>query len=183
MYGELALDTAGLVEEMDRFAIRNAVVSHLTAEEYDVEEGNRALQRDLVPRFTPAWAALPDRASLDALPARRPVAVRLTPAVTQHNFSLAPWSVAALFEYLEAEFVITLIARADIEWDRLVEILTSFPRLRVVLLDIGYRSDRYLFPLLDRFPGLHVDSATYLAHRQLESFIERRGPDRVLFGS
>jgi predicted TIM-barrel fold metal-dependent hydrolase len=52
-----------------------------------------------------------------------------------------------------------------------------------VLLDIGYRADRYLFPLLRRFPMLHFDSATYLAHRQLEAYVEQHGPDRLLFGS
>ena len=37
VHGELALDTLGLLEEMDRFYIRTAVVSHFTAEEYDAQ--------------------------------------------------------------------------------------------------------------------------------------------------
>jgi predicted TIM-barrel fold metal-dependent hydrolase len=40
-----------------------------------------------------------------------------------------------------------------------------------------------LFPLLDRFPNLYFDSATYLAHRQLESVVNQRGAERILFGS
>lgn len=183
VHGELALDPAGLIGEMDRFGIRDALVSHWTAEEYDADEGNRALARDVRPRFTPVWAALPDRASLDALAARRPLAVRLTPGAQQHNFSLSPWSAGPLLEYLQTYSVITLIPRPDVDWDVLVRMLESFPRLVVVLLDVGYRSDRYLFPLLDRFAGLHFDSATYLAHRQLEVFVNSRGSERVLFGS
>ena len=183
VHGELALDSAGLIGEMDRFGIREALVSHWTAEEYDADEGNRALAREARPGFTPAWAALPDAAFVEALAVRRPLAVRLTPGVHQHNFSLSPWSAAPLFEYLQANAVLTLISRPDVEWDELAGVLESFPRLIVVVLDLGYRSDRYLFPLLDRFAGLHFDSATYLAHRQLEHFVNRRGPDRLLFGS
>ena len=64
-----------------------------------------------------------------------------------------------------------------------MKLLSDFPRLPLVLLDIGYRSDSYLFPLLQRFPSLYFDSATYLAHRQLEAFVEQFGAERILFGS
>lgn len=183
LHGELALGAAALLEEMDRFAIRNALVSHWTAEEYDADTGNRALERDLLPRFTPAWAALPGPEAIDALAARRPLAVRITPGVNQHNFPLASWCAGSLFEYLQAQSVIALILRVDVDWDQLVQLMENFPSLVVLLLDVGYRSDRYLFPLLARFPRLHFDSATYLAHRQLEAFVDRYGPDRLLFGS
>jgi hypothetical protein len=183
IHGELALNTEGLIEEMDRFFIRHAVASHWTAEEYDVPAGNEALARDLHPCLTPAWSVLPDVASIDSLDARRPRVVRLTPGLQQHSFSMASWSAGQLFEYLQARSVVTLIARADIEWSELQRLLESFPRLPVVLLDIGYRADRYLFPLLEQYPMLHFDSATYLAHRQLEAFIEGHGASQVLFGS
>lgn len=183
VHGELALDTAGLLEEMDRFYIREALVSHWTAEEYDAATGNAALARDLAPRLTPAWAALPDEASITELQARRPAAVRLTPSTPQHNFATAPWCAGPLFDYLQADRVLTLIARADTEWTALASLLADFPQLPVVLLDIGYRADRHLFPLLRRFPMLHFDTATYLGHRQLEAYVEQFGPDRMLFGS
>lgn len=183
IHGELALDTARLLDEMDRFHIRAAVASHWTAEEYDAPTGNQALERDLHPRLTPAWAALPDEASITRLAAYRPTVVRLTPSAPQHNFATAPWCAGPLFEYLEHNAVVTLILRSDIDWPALVTLAEAFPRLPLVLLDTGYRADRHLFPLLKRFPMLHFDSATYLAHRQLEAYVERYGPDRLLFGS
>lgn len=183
IHGELALEADSLIEEMERFSIREAVVSHWAGEEYDAAEGNVALERDLRPRLTPAWAVLPDRQSIGALAARHPLAVRLTPAVTQHNYSLARWCSGGLFEYLEDHSVITLIARMDIDWDRLASLMDNFPQLVVVLLEPGYRADRYLFPLLERHPNLYFDSATYLAHRQLEAFVEQYGADHILFGS
>jgi len=183
VHGELALEADSLMEEMKRFAIGEALVSHWAGEEYDATEGNVALERDLRPNLTPAWAVLPGQQSIDALAARRPLAVRLTPGVNQHNFSLSRWCAGPLFEYLEEYSVLTLIARLEIDWDRLVALMENFPRLVVVLLDTGYRADRYLFPLLERFPNLYFDSATYLAHRQFETFVEHRGPDRILFGT
>ena len=181
--GELALGKAGLLEEMDRFFIRRALVSRWEGEEYDACVGNEALAREADDRLIPAWAILPDVAVLERVQARCPRAVRITPGPTQHNFSLAAWSAGPMLEYLQDSAVLTLIVRTDISWPDIVLILDNFPRLRLVLLDVGYRADRYLFPLLDRFPNLYFDSATYLAHRQLETFVEQRGPDRLLFGS
>lgn len=183
VHGELALESAGLLEEMNRFFITSALVSHWTGEEYDATVGNQALALETNPRLTPAWAILPNASFLDSLAARRPLAVRLTPGPTQHNFSLATWCAGSMLEYLQDNAVITLISRNDIGWSEVQSILENFPRLPLVLLDTGYRADRYLFPLLDRFPSLFFDSATYLAHRQLEAFVEMRGSGSLLFGS
>lgn len=183
IHGELALDTPDLLAEMDQFYIRSAIASHWTAEEYDVESGNDALARCTGPRLTPAWSALPDAVSISALERRRPAVVRLTPGVQQHSFSMASWCAGPLLEYLQASAIVTLISRSDIDWSDLERLLDAFPKLPVVLLDVGYRADRYLFPLLDKHPNLHFDSATYLAHRQLEAFVESRGPSQILFGS
>ncbi|HKO18451.1 MAG TPA: amidohydrolase family protein [Acidobacteriaceae bacterium] len=183
LHGELALEKVGLLQEMDLFFIRRALVSHWAGEEYDPCVGNEALAREADARLIPAWAILPDVAVLETVQARRPRAVRITPGPTQHNFSLAAWCARPMLEYLQDNAVLTLMVRNDVAWPDVVAVLENFPRLRLALLDTGYRADRYLFPLLDRFPNLYFDSATYLAHRQLETFVERRGPDRLLFGS
>lgn len=181
--GQLALDADGLIAEMEQFHIRRALVSHWETEEYDVALGNETLAREFRPQMVPVWGALPDRKSVEELAARKPVAVRLTPSTGQHNFSLANWCAGPLLSFLQESAVITLVVVADVGWPGAASLLENFPRLPLVLLETGYRADRYLFPLLDRFPTLHFDSSTYLAHRQLEAFIQTRGPERVLFGS
>jgi hypothetical protein len=183
VHGELALETADLLSEMDRFYIREVIASHWTAEEYDPSTGNDALARDLHPRITPAWSVLPDAVAIESLEHRKPVAVRMTPGLQQHNFSLAAWCSGSLLDYLQENRILTLISRPDIEWSDLQRLLDNFPRLPVVLLDAGYRADRHLFPLLEQYPLLHFDSATYLAHRQLEAFVDRYGASQLLFGS
>jgi predicted TIM-barrel fold metal-dependent hydrolase len=76
-----------------------------------------------------------------------------------------------------------VVSREELDWDALVVILKDFPKLQILLLDVGYRSDRYLLPLLQRFPHLYFDSTSYVAHRQFESFVETHGPERIVFGS
>src|SRR6185503_10884119 len=101
VHGELALEKPGLLEEMDRFYIRRALVSHWAGEEYDPAVGNEALAREADERLTAAWAVLPGAEFLEALAARRPKAVRITPGPTQHNFSLAAWSAGPMLEFLQ----------------------------------------------------------------------------------
>lgn len=183
IHGELALEAPALLKEMERYFIRAAVAMHGTGAEYDAAVGNESLAGVSSPKLISAWTPLPDQESIEQLARRNPQAVRLMPRNANHNFPVTPWGAGELLEYLQARQVVALIAREDIEWEALVKVLESFPRLTMVLLDVGYRADRYLFPLLKRFPKLYFDSATYLAHRQLEAFIERFGPDRLLFGS
>lgn len=183
IHGELALDADGLLREMDRFCIRRGLVFHWECEEYDVLLGNEALAREIGTHMMPAWGVLPGEPFLEQLAARKPAAVRFTPARQQSNFSLARWCAGNLFDYLQQHAVVTLIASADIGWNDVATLLENFPRLPLVVLETGYRADRYLFPLLKRFPTLHFDSSTYLAHRQLEAFVESHGPDRILFGT
>lgn len=181
--GDLALEAPELLQEMDRFAIKRALVSHFAGLEYDAVEGNRALERDMDDRFTPAWAASSERASIDDVRSRRAKAIRIWLGSLHHNFSSRPWCSSELFEHLQDARALVLISRTEIEWNDLAMLLDNFPHLKVLLLDIGYRSDRYLFPLLERFSGLHFDSSNYVSHRQLEWYLDRFGPDRMVFGS
>lgn len=181
--GELALEAPELLLEMDRFGIRRALASHFAGFEYDAIEGNRALARILDERFVPAWTATNEQTSISDLESRSPKAVRLWFGIRHHNFSSAPWCSGELMGYLQDAGILTVISRPEIEWDSMAALLENYPRLKVLVLDTGYRADRYLFPLLRRYPQLYFDSSMYFAHRQLESYLETFGPDRIVFGS
>ena len=183
VHGELVLETDDLLKEMDRHGIQRALASHFAAEEYDAEEGNKQLAEECHGRLTPAWAALPDSPFIQKLAALDPKAVRLSFGARKHNFAWAPWCSGELYEYLEETSVLTLVAREDIEWDSLARLLGDYPRLQVLLLETGYRAERYLFPLFKQHTNLHIDTSTCLAHRQLESIVDKFGPMRLVFGS
>jgi hypothetical protein len=184
--GELALETPELIGVMNRFAIHRAPVSHLAMEEYDAREGNLLLLQEVelhLDRLEPVWGVLPEPDFIEWLSANPPAAVRLCPAVTKHNFSCEPWCAGELAECLQHRSILALIALEDIGWEQLLSLLRNFPRLPVLLLETGYRADRWLFPLLRLHSGLYVETSTYVAHRQLENFVDRLGPDRLMFGS
>jgi hypothetical protein len=182
-HGQLGMSKSELLDEMSSFFIQQAVAAHGTGVEYDAAVGNEALAKTPDPRLIPAWTPLPDRESVEQLAKRKPKAVRLMPKNLNHSYPLTAWGAGELFEYLQSHQVVTLLAREDIDWEPLVALLENFPRLPLVLLDVGYRSDHFMAPLLKRFPNLHFDSATYLAYRQLENFVDRKGGGQLLFGS
>ncbi len=182
--GELALDAPELIAEMDRFAIRRALVGHLAVEEYDVRAGNALLieqSQSYLDRLEPVVGALPEPDFIQQLSGNPPSVVRLFP--TKHNFSCEAWCAGELEECLQAHGILTLIAREELGWDALVSLLRNFPRLPILLLETGYRADRWLYPLMRQHPNLYIDTATYVAHRQLENFVDRLGADRLMFGS
>lgn len=182
-HGQLGTTVPALLAEMSRFYIQRAVAAHWTGMEYDANVGNEKLAALDEDRLIPAWTPLPDPESIAQLAVLRPRAVRLMPRNLNHSWTVTPWCAGELLDYLAQQRIITLVAREDIEWQALIDVLESFPRLPLVLMDTGYRFDHYIMPLLRRFPSLHFESATYLAYRQLENFVERCGPDRLLFGS
>lgn len=181
--GQLGMDAPALLAEMSRYFIQKAVAGHWTGLEYDANVGNEKLAAIHDQRLIPAWTPLPDAESIAQLAARKPLVVRLMPRNLNHSWTVTPWCAGELLDYLAQHRIVTLVAREDIEWEPLVTVLENFPQLPLVLLDIGYRFDHYVQPLLRRFPSLHFESATYLAYRQLENFVDRCGPDRLLYGS
>ncbi len=183
VHGEQALEAGDLLAEMDRLGIQRALVSHFASEEYDAGEGNRLLTAQIGARLAPAWAALPDRAFFESLNLAPPAAVRLSFGMLKHNFSSSAWCAGELCEFLQAHSTLTVIQREDIAWDSVELLLRNFPRLPILLLETGYRADRYLFPLFERHANLYIDTSMYVAHRQLEYCVEKFGPDHLLFGT
>jgi predicted TIM-barrel fold metal-dependent hydrolase len=63
-------------------------------------------------------------------------------------------------------------------------LLRDFPDLRVIIVGHGgWGDDRYFRPLLERYPGFHVDVSFYHADQGLPGLVARYGPDRLLYGS
>lgn len=179
--GALALDAEPLQRELERFSITRALAAHWAGIEYDAASGNRRLAKLQSDWLVPVYAATPE--ILSEIERLRPRAVQLSFGALRHNFASAAWGCGELCEYLQSRRVVTVIGREDLDWEGLARLLADFPDLPVVFLNAGYRGDRYLWPLLRRHAHLHFDTSGYLAHRQLEAFVERMGAERALFGS
>jgi predicted TIM-barrel fold metal-dependent hydrolase len=179
-----------LLAEMDYGGIAQALVHHTLASQWSPREGNAALLGEIEgqERLLPCFVALPSGTGEMAPPAEfarevrdRHGAVRLFPR--DHSYAMATWSTGELFEALSAQGVPVLIDIGQTDWAELARLLEDHPALNVVLLDMYYRVDRYLYPLLERHPNLHVETTTYQVHLGIEAACERFGHGRLVFGT
>ncbi len=70
------------------------------------------------------------------------------------------------------------------QWEDVYDLLAEFPDLTVILGDLRiWPEDRYFRPLIEKYPRTFVETGSYLADGGIESFVERYGASRMLFGS
>jgi predicted TIM-barrel fold metal-dependent hydrolase len=182
-----------LLAEMDRGGISRALVYHSLAREWHAPAGNEALMSVIADqeRLEPCWVLLPPAAG--EMPAPQQLlaqmeeagvrAVRLFPSLDVHNFSLAAWCSGSLLAALEEARTPTFIDLDQLRWEMLADLLERYPHLPVVLTNVSYRIDRYLYPLWERHTNLHVELSGYQGQRAIEAVCERFGPERLLFGT
>jgi predicted TIM-barrel fold metal-dependent hydrolase len=181
---------AALIAEMDRFGIEKALVHHVLSRDLSPSTGNLLLMEAIqaFPRLLPVWGVLPEFFDSPAraaefeqrLAASGVRAVRLFPF--HHNLRLGACALSPLLERLAAIGTVLFVARDEIDWNGLATLL-GVAALQVVLVNPGYRNDRHLFPLLERYPNLHIEASTYVGHRMVEEFVGRFGSARLVLGT
>ncbi|MBI2437955.1 MAG: amidohydrolase family protein [Lentisphaerae bacterium] len=190
--GNLASTRDDLLAEMRRLGIQQAVVRHGAALECGPMAGNRQLMKETrrQPRLMPAWFLTPDGQEPDFRPETAVAAMLKAGARVAwmdpeaEDFSLLPWCSGALYEILQARRVPLLLDYLKIKADDLDRVLTDFPELRLILLNVPRLGrNRRLYPLLRRHPHLYVClSHTYSVFRGIEDLCEQFGPLRWVFG-
>ncbi|MDD5708564.1 MAG: amidohydrolase family protein [Kiritimatiellae bacterium] len=184
-----AADVPALLAAMDWCGIERALVYHasqrfsspVTWNPVVAEETGRSA------RLWPSWAMLPSAcgelpAPDDLVAAMQRRNVRALWAFPQeHHYRLDRQSFPDLFR-LMAEQRIPLFAKENLA--ALKELLVECPELIVVAMNQGPHSlNRHLFPLMDAFPNLLLDTSHLLVEGAIEAICERYGPERLLFGS
>jgi hypothetical protein len=183
-------DVGGLLDEMDQAGIERALVHHAWSVEWDPQMGNQALLSELSgqTRLRPCFVPLPP--ATGEVPPPRDFAsqvrdaggaVRLFPK--EHQYLLNDVTVGHMLDVFSAERLLVLIDIGQTSWGELAELLRRHPALSVLVLGLYYRVDRYLYPLLERFGNLHVESGTYGVHRGIEAVCGRFGAERLVFGT
>jgi predicted TIM-barrel fold metal-dependent hydrolase len=180
-----------LLAELDYAGISGGLAYHALAREYDPKLGNQHLTELAValPRLMPCFVVLPHQTGefpagdrlLRYLEVGGARAVRLFPK--DHVYGLGETWCGDLFATLEEAGVPVLIDLDQTDWHELDEVLGAHPRLDLLLLRVGYRIDRWAYPLLDQHPGLRLETAFYPLHGGIESVVERFGAERLVFGT
>jgi len=188
--GEPYLRPADLLAEMDRLGIAERWCADFRALENSPALGNRLLVGELAghPRLHPVWTVLPPGTGElpppgELLAAMAGSGVRMVRAEPKrHGYSVADWCSGELWAALERCRAPVLLDAAD-EWDPLEAMLSAHPELPVILTNVGYRSARVLYPLLERHRNLRLETSTYLVNEGLAEVARRFGVARLLFGS
>lgn len=182
-----------LLAEMDRVGIARSLVCHSLAREWHPQTGNDLLLNSVADnqRLEACWVLLPP-ATGEMLPPARLLAemqrsdvraARLYPGPDRHNFSLAAWCSGTLLAALEEASVPTFIDLDQATWETLANLLNRHRRLPIILTNVSYRVDRYLYPLWEHHDNLFVELSGYQGQSAIEAVCTRFGAQRLLFGT
>ena len=187
------LSVEDLLRVMDDFQIAEALVYHAMSKEYHPRDGNRVLLDEIAGagRLHPMWVVMPSHTGefppekdlVEEMLAAGVKAARVFPHPDRHNFSLGHWAAEGLLSSLEQSKIPLFVNQDEIDWDTVHELCQRHPGLPLVLTSVGYRVNRYLYPLWDKFANLHIDLSSYCGHRGIEDVVERFGAARLLFGT
>lgn len=190
------LSVKELLKVMDDFDIAEALVYHAMSKEYHPADGNQVLLESLdeiaqADRLHAQWVVMPshtaefpdERELVERMVARGIRAARVFPHPESHNFSLSHWVSGKLLQELESRRVPLFLDQEQIGWDTVHDLCGRYPKLPLVLTNVGYRVNRLLYPLLEKFQNLYVELSSYCGHRAIEAIVERFGAQKLLFGT
>ena len=106
----------------------------------------------------------------------------LWPGPQQHGVST--WLIGDLLSMCVQKKVPLFLPADNVNPDQIHDICRNFPRLRLVLANLGYRADGWLYPLMKMHRELRVClGATYIPPLGPDQFARHFGPERMIFGS
>lgn len=179
-----------IVAALKPMGIRRALVYSALAKELHPCEGNPAVLEEVKGSgLVPCWVGLPTSTGELGTPAEFVAsmkasgvgALRLFPAL--HSYCLADWCIGPLFEQLEESRVPVFVEAAQTNFDHIASALRAFPELRLILVRPAYRSDRFIYPLMEKYEQLCVETSNYASSGGIEGVCRRFGSSRLIFGT
>lgn len=184
-----ARDAGELLQEMDFCGIDQALVYPAGARFGSPSDWNTRLLEDIrrTPRLSPTCTILPSQTDEmmqpeDLLTHLRGKGIRALRAFPQeHRYRVDKRTFGDLCELL-TERRIPLFVKENLL--ALGELLKDFPDLTVVAVNQGPHSlERYLRPMIEAYPNLHIETSYYIIEGAIEEFCARYGAERILFGT
>jgi len=180
-----------VLAEMDHCGIDQALVWHRDAWERDFSAGNARLgELAEHARLHPTKVFVPtccqDMVSADEFMAQlRNEGVRAVRAFPSKNsYLLDRVSCGDLLEAFIAHSIPLLVPLAELGWERIYALMKDFPKLRLIVTQIGiWGHDRYFRPLMKTYPGFCVSTSRMEIGGEVKSVVDRLGPEHIVFGS
>lgn len=187
-----AEDAKALLEEMDFCGVDEAFVYHQGMIENDPSYGNDLIMQEVEKnpqRLHATWTILPPITEREYLPEN------LLPAMKKHNvkalraypeknrFFLDRVTMGGLLDVLVEKHIPIYLSPQD-GWRGIFDVLKEFPDLTVILTNYGlWGSDRFIFPLIEAYKNVYIDTSDYQVINGINEFYNRYGDERLLFGS
>lgn len=191
--GGLCATAKDLLAEMDRSGIEKALVWHVAQRDHEPQTGNRLLAEAIAPhkRLAGCWAILTPQTHelgdvdewLAAAGKARVKAFRAFPDA--NRYLLRADALGDLLERLQAARAPLLLpVGKNVSWENAYNLLADMPELTVVLADVGnWGCDRFVRPLVERYPNVYLEMSGYFVDGGIESFVKDYGAKRLLFGT
>ena len=185
-------NSAELLEIMDKFEIEKAAVWHRSMYDYDPLKGNQILEecvKEYKDRLLSVWTVLPDIVDRDFAPdtffaEMKRCGVKMLKAFPMQNrYILCDVTMGEQLGLFE-ELHIPLYLEPQPDYAYIYDILREFPRLTVILCNIGiWPSARLVYPLLRKYPNVYFETGDFGMTHGYEQVCEYFGSERLLYGS
>lgn len=191
------VSAAGLLRSMDELGIAEACPFHAVARDHCLAEGNAALIDETrgSERLHPVWVVSPHHtaecpAPSELLASMKANRVRLA-RVSFGSAHYVPRLDLFLFEPLldaladaRIPLILSYEDAAAVAWPEIVEALSKWPGLRIILATAKTTfHDRYFYALWERFDSFYVELSGYQVLDGIELVTKRFGPERLVYGS
>lgn len=182
-----------LLKEMEKCNIKNAMVYSTLAEEYHPIVGNERLIRDIkkYKSLNPVWVILPHHTRefydpselIGKMKINNVKMVRVFPNKDSHNYCLSDWSCGELLNMLDKNKIPLIIGMDQVGYDIIFNIAKKYSKIPLILSNVGYRADRFLYPLLDKYDNIYIETSSYKVNFGIETICQFFGAKRLIFGT
>jgi hypothetical protein len=179
---------AQLLAEMDRHGVDRAIVYHVQGEVISPVSANQDLEHWVggESRLEAQWVLGPRDDSLDQVQDL----CRLTPSSSVRlmdagsaQIPVTPWVFGPALEWLQSSRVPLWISLADNPVTEVVDTLSQFPDLDVLLLGAHYTHASVVRPLLRHLPRARLELSRYEGLGEVEALVSEFGARRLVYGS
>ena len=182
--------TGELLREMDFFDINKALV--MDSETFYDRPTPRPIRSD---RLLPVLNFLPYRNVQElsrenlkqTICEGRYAAIRFQPLKGRYGLDAELFhEELLLFEQMRLPMLLDLNVPGQeyfLDYGAVQRFLQGVPELPVILMNTSYRIDLSLYPLMEQFPKLCVETSGYQGYHAIEELVERFGSRRIVFGS
>ena len=187
-----AKDAAELLREMDFCGVDKAVVYHQSMKDVSVPFGNDATLKAASEgdgRLIASMSILPSitNAEYSVKEVEKYIrendifGVRLFPQL--HRYMVDKITLGDILDYL-TKIKMPVYLSPDYGWEFVFSVMKEFPKLTAIITNYGlWGSDCYVYPLVNAYKNLYMDTSDFQEIRGIEYFVKKFGDERMLFGT